>query len=703
MRAFIVRPFGTKDVLLGGSAVSINFDLVEEALIFPALKAAGLEGGTTVEIVEQGNIREDMFRLLVTSDIVVADVSIHNANVFYELGIRHGLRESKTFLLRANIDTYPFDLATDRYLVYDPKRPAVAIKELTRALKATLVSNRIDSPVYQVLPSLRPPDPSVLQVVPRDFVEAAERAGSTRARGDLRLLAYEAHKFNFPWALEGLRTVGRAQFRMQAYRGAQETFEWLLEKRQGDVEANQKLAKVYQWLSEQKQEAPHKRADYLARSTQAIQRVIDAQGTTRRDRAEAYTLKGHNARARWVQSFAHEGAVDHRVMALRSPGLTETLRGYASGFQQDLNHFYSGTNAMALLRIRIDVAQALPEVWNDMFDDTEDAQTELAACESQFQQLSGAVALSLQASRNALQKEPNPDPDEQLSTAICEADHAFLTGRRARTVAQRYREALTDASIFAVNTVREHLTVFDRLQVRSDFVKEVRAALDEVSQRMAQDTLVTGPHIKRIILFTGHRIDAKDRPSPRFPRTDKAEREARRLIEDAVKREIDAVKTESLAMKKEGRHEESELIRGIAGGACGGHILFHEVCAELGIETKMFLPLPKEAFCARSVQYAGADWVGRYERLVDRLKPRVLSETEELPPWLQGHEYDIWQRQNIWILFNALALNAQNLTLIALWNHGRGDGRGGTAGLVSEVSSRGYKVVRLEAERLKDL
>ena len=105
MRAFIVRPFGTKDVVLGGSDDSIDFDHVEEVLILPALKGAGMEGGTTSEIVEQGNIREDMFRLLVTAEIVVADVSIHNANVFYELGIRHGLRENTTFLLRANVDS----------------------------------------------------------------------------------------------------------------------------------------------------------------------------------------------------------------------------------------------------------------------------------------------------------------------------------------------------------------------------------------------------------------------------------------------------------------------------------------------------------------------------------------------------------------------------------------------------------------------
>jgi hypothetical protein len=66
-RAFIVRPFGTKE--------GIDFDAVDQALIQPALKAAGVPGSTTANIAEAGNIREDMFRLLVTADLVVADLS----------------------------------------------------------------------------------------------------------------------------------------------------------------------------------------------------------------------------------------------------------------------------------------------------------------------------------------------------------------------------------------------------------------------------------------------------------------------------------------------------------------------------------------------------------------------------------------------------------------------------------------------------
>ncbi len=83
-RAFIVRPFGTK----GG----IDFDRVEGELIAPALEGLGITAHTTEEIARAGNIRTDMFERLLLADLVIADISIHNANVYYELGVRHALR-----------------------------------------------------------------------------------------------------------------------------------------------------------------------------------------------------------------------------------------------------------------------------------------------------------------------------------------------------------------------------------------------------------------------------------------------------------------------------------------------------------------------------------------------------------------------------------------------------------------------------------
>jgi hypothetical protein len=132
MRAFIVRPFGVKK--------DVDFDAVERELIGPALDQVGITGRTTGEIVSQGNIREDMFRLLLTADLVIADLSIHNANVFYELGLRHSLRDKHTVLVRAAVDDVPFDLLTDRYLPYDPKNPAASGEKLSAAIRASLAS-----------------------------------------------------------------------------------------------------------------------------------------------------------------------------------------------------------------------------------------------------------------------------------------------------------------------------------------------------------------------------------------------------------------------------------------------------------------------------------------------------------------------------------------------------------------------------------
>src|SRR5436309_8393928 len=149
MRAFIIRPFGVKQ--------GIDFDNVVKELIDPALTALGVTGRDTIEILKQGNIRIDMFQRLLTADLVIADLSIHNANVFYELGIRHALRGKRTFLLRSNQDAYPFDLQTDRYLAYDKDNPAASLPVLTESLRQTLASEDQDSPVFRSLPYLREP------------------------------------------------------------------------------------------------------------------------------------------------------------------------------------------------------------------------------------------------------------------------------------------------------------------------------------------------------------------------------------------------------------------------------------------------------------------------------------------------------------------------------------------------------------------
>jgi hypothetical protein len=196
--------------------------------------------------------------------------------------------------------------------------------------------------------------------------------------------------------------------------------------------------------------------------------------------------------------------------------------------------------------------------------------------------------------------------------------------------------------------------------------------------------------LAHVVLFTGHMIDSPRRVAKgesRFPPTLEAELRARALILKALIGETE---------------QEGGVSLGLAGGACGGDILFHEACLELGIPTQLFLALPREDFKITSVQHGGPQWVERYNNLCERVPPRVLDRSEALPHGLTGKDgFDIWQKSNLWMLFNALALEPGRVTLLALLNPDQeADGVGGTGHFVHEASRRGVKTVVLDARKL---
>jgi hypothetical protein len=77
---FIVRPFGKKSVPIRKAieeiSVEVDFDRIDRAVLQEVLKRNGLVGRTTDEIAEAGNIRFDMFQMLIAYDLVIADISI---------------------------------------------------------------------------------------------------------------------------------------------------------------------------------------------------------------------------------------------------------------------------------------------------------------------------------------------------------------------------------------------------------------------------------------------------------------------------------------------------------------------------------------------------------------------------------------------------------------------------------------------------
>lgn len=678
MRAFIIRPFGTKK---DGKGNDIDFNKVADELIGPALAAVGATGRETLDIVQSGNIRVDMFRRLLTADLVVADLSIHNANVFYELGIRHALRDHGTLMLRCDADAFPFDLQTDRYFTYDKNDPQASLPLLIQslqAIKAETAKNYTvkDSPVFASLPDLTEPDPSLFNPVPQDFGEDVSRAAAGRQAGDLALFAYEVK--GFEWELRGWRAVGEAQFEIEAFSGARTTWEYIRQLDPRDLDANIRLGTIYQRLGD------------LVSSNQALERTLTNPAINQLKRAETYALIASNLKRRWGSDWTTQPPEERRAAALRSPHLQAAFENYRTAFDVCLNHFYSGLNALAMLKIMIALAELLPDIWSEQFPSDQKAETALKEHKDEVGQLAAGVQLSLEANARELKREQKRD----VWLEISRADLAFLTTTAPQRVAAAYRRAVPANLAFNVNAIRKQLAIYRDLGVLTENLAEVFKVVGEPPPLEEAKADVVEPR-KQVLVFTGHRIDAPDRKSPRFP-ADK-EAVARQKIKEAIVEQVN----------------KGGVFSAYAGAASGGDILFLEVCEELGIPTHLYLAIPAANYVTASVRDAGPDWVDRFWKLhakhAARDEIRVLSNVDEviddseyLPAWLRGKpDYGVWQRNNLWTLFNALAESADpktgdpNLTLIALWDGGKGDGPGGTADLVEKVKNVGarFKII----------
>jgi hypothetical protein len=219
-RAFVVMPFDQKMSARPGTV--IDFNRVYNELLEPALTQAGYEVARADSERSAGDIRTDMFFELVTADLVVADVSIINANVFYELGIRHGVCPHGVFIIANNsMARAAFDIAPDRIFKYDAtpfesptsckttpeaeelaKLVTASSKILTRIFRDASAGDRqtTGSPVYSHLPGLKPVDwegigtskANYFTALGTDWLERVRNAQARGLPGDIITLAMNA-------------------------------------------------------------------------------------------------------------------------------------------------------------------------------------------------------------------------------------------------------------------------------------------------------------------------------------------------------------------------------------------------------------------------------------------------------------------------------------------------------------------------------
>ncbi len=171
---FVLMPFGRKPDGAGGT---VDFDAVYKRVIHPAVEAAGLEPIRADEELVGGIVHKPMFERLILCEYAVADLTTANANVFYELGVRHAVRPYSTVLMFAQGGRLPFDLALDRILPY--QLDAAGLPVDVEPTRATLVQRleaaqaaQTDSPVFQLVEGFQAPDIARLKTdVFRDRVD----------------------------------------------------------------------------------------------------------------------------------------------------------------------------------------------------------------------------------------------------------------------------------------------------------------------------------------------------------------------------------------------------------------------------------------------------------------------------------------------------------------------------------------------------
>ncbi len=184
---------------------------------------------------------------------------------------------------------------------------------------------------------------------------------------------------------------------------------------------------------------------------------------------------------------------------------------------------------------------------------------------------------------------------------------------------------------------------------------------------------------RRVLLFSGHMIDAPNRPTPRFP---------------AAKEPIAAQRIAEVLDRVGAGPEDLALTQ----GACGGDLLFTEACQKRGVKVQWLQPFDELEFIQKSVVRHSQTWQARYLVAKAKLATKIRSAPRELGPLPAGS--NPYERCNLWLLSTAFAYGVRKVHFICLWDGGGGDGPGGTAHMYREVKCRTGQVTWIDTRTL---
>jgi len=654
LHVFVVMPFGNKE--------GIDFDKVYSNYIKPALELERYEVFRADKELRAGDIRADMFQELLLADLVVADLSIDNPNVWYELGVRHALRAHGIILIQGMREHQPFDVYTDRKLHYHVKGgvPDPAFIEEDKAVLAAMAREtmaswhgRKVSPVYQLLPNLQEPDWKSLRIGDvlefweqhdawEDRVKLARKAGHI---GDVLVLADEAPVAAFradAWikAGETLRKAERFDF-------ALEQLERGLEIDPGNLKGLHEKGICLQRLA-----CAGSPGHSLDRAREHYRNVLE----TYPHDPETWALLGRVDKDAWIAAWRQPGNTPEQMReeaAYEDALLCAAIDSYAKGFRRNPGHYYSGINALTLMHL-------YRYLTND------------ARYNREMTAMAGAVRFGAEC---------EPDEGQRFWSLATLGDLEVIVSA-PETVKAAYKEAIAknDKDWFALNSSRAQLQMLKDLGFQPKNVEAGLATFDRALRKLSKPEGHWQP--RQVFLFSGHMIDPPDRLTPRFP----------------PGKEFVAAQKIAEALDQLGAGPDD---LGLTQGACGGDLLFTEACQERGAKVHWLQPFGEPDFIQKSVVRGGEAWRKRYLDAMAKLAAPIRSAPDELgepPPYAEpGYPYE---RCNLWLLYTALAYGVDKVRFVCLWNGGEGDGPGGTAQMYSEVKRRTGQVYWLDTRKV---
>jgi hypothetical protein len=162
-----------------------EFETIYSEIIRPSLERAGYSVYRADSLINQQNILKDIIRNIHAANLIVAELTALNPNVFYELGIAHALRKS-TVLLTQSVEELPFDLRSYRVIDYSIRFDEIgklgeALLEVAEKAKINAIT--FGNPVIDFLPIDESENKQIEAVEPMSNVVSSSHTKTEEEKG----------------------------------------------------------------------------------------------------------------------------------------------------------------------------------------------------------------------------------------------------------------------------------------------------------------------------------------------------------------------------------------------------------------------------------------------------------------------------------------------------------------------------------------